>query len=498
MRATKGERRKEIVRNKLLALCVLGALASQAYGASAPLPRGLDKGVNPATVCLYYSSTNCFPIGAMSAVGAYAATMDTVKVTGNPTLTISPTGNPLSTLAVTNFQGASVSNSQREFLYSFGGDLNTGSTGRHVPSDAKVVVYEGAMCRSRAKACWTNNKVMVLSSPLNANFFGAIDEESDINNNSGNDFHNTYGQIGFFRGYVGNIVLTGASKNQVDFAIDIGGLNTTTKTGMYNRGIQFQAGLGPVLADIQSEDRSQSVLADFGTHTNALDLKGDYSGAEINIKTASPEIALDTRTSGSPRVISGLANGSRRWNMNLGSGAPDDFDVCRFGDDGLVIDCPFGIKRSTGQITAEDGIKGAVGRTSAVAGVIGERVTSSIPAGSAVALTSGTPANVTSVSLTAGDWLCSGEVDFYPAGGTTQTINLGGINTVSATLPTKPAGGSYFEMQNTIGAGLNQSYAVGTVEENVSLMTTVYLVASATFAASTETAGGFLGCTRFR
>jgi len=142
--------------------------------------------------------------------------------------------------------------------------------------------------------------------------------------------------------------------------------------------------------------------------------------------------------------------------------------------------------------------KGVADGSNAAAGEIGQYISSSIPSSSAVSLSSGSPSNVTSVSLTAGDWDCAGVLNFYPAASTTQTVNLGGLNTVSATLPTRPGFGTYLEHRVAMGAGDNQGYSVGQRRVTVSATTTVYLVAQAAFAVSTETAGGFLGCRRMR
>jgi predicted nucleic acid-binding protein len=64
---------------------------------------------------------------------------------------------------------------------------------------------------------------------------------------------------------------------------------------------------------------------------------------------------------------------------------------------------------------------------SAAAGKVGEFITSNIVVGSAVALTTGTAANVTSVSLTAGDWDVCGEVDLSTA----ATTNVTGVSSAT-------------------------------------------------------------------
>lgn len=124
-------------------------------------------------------------------------------------------------------------------------------------------------------------------------------------------------------------------------------------------------------------------------------------------------------------------------------------------------------------------------------------VSSSIASGSAVGLTSATPANVTSISLPAGDWDVSGNVAFTANASTTATIFQGGINTTSATLPTAPGAGASMALGLSVGAGGTEPILpVGTTRITLTTTTTVYLVAQATFAVSTMSAYGFIGARR--
>jgi hypothetical protein len=150
-----------------------------------------------------------------------------------------------------------------------------------------------------------------------------------------------------------------------------------------------------------------------------------------------------------------------------------------------------------------NGIKGTTAADSANAGSIGEYISTNVASSSAVSLASGGTANVTSVSLTAGDWDCRGDVMFHMATTTTSTDLSGAISTTSATFPTGPGGGAeagiggptFSENGSTIG---DQALPVGEVRENVASTTTVFLVAYSVFATSTNAAYGFLGCRRVR
>ena len=139
-------------------------------------------------------------------------------------------------------------------------------------------------------------------------------------------------------------------------------------------------------------------------------------------------------------------------------------------------------------------VAGTATNDNATAGNIGEVITSNIAVGSAVALTSGTAANVTSISLTAGDWDVSGWVSTNPAGTTTTTIFAAGISTTTADLGSFPV-----KIQGvSVAAGLSLSASTATQRLSLASTTTVYLVASSTFAVSTSAAYGYITARRSR
>jgi hypothetical protein len=70
----------------------------------------------------------------------------------------------------------------------------------------------------------------------------------------------------------------------------------------------------------------------------------------------------------------------------------------------------------------------------AAAGHIGEYVSSMVPGGTGPALTSGAASNITSISLTAGDWDVSGGPGLFPSGTTNVSFIQMGIYSVYATL----------------------------------------------------------------
>lgn len=140
---------------------------------------------------------------------------------------------------------------------------------------------------------------------------------------------------------------------------------------------------------------------------------------------------------------------------------------------------------STG-ITVPQGFNGRTTGVAATAGNIGEYQTQS---NTATSMTTNTPANCTSKSLTAGDWDVWGTVTFVPAGSTTVAALYGGINTTSATLPSL---GNYAGIVATLQTGQTQILNVPMQVVNVSGTTTVYVVGQSSFGASTMTCNGNL------
>jgi hypothetical protein len=116
-----------------------------------------------------------------------------------------------------------------------------------------------------------------------------------------------------------------------------------------------------------------------------------------------------------------------------------------------------------------------------------------------VALTTGVTANVTSISLTAGDSDVFGTLAFV-AGATTNITSLtGAASTTSAALPSGIQGRTNIAVFPNAGntvAGNPSGFFQNRFSLNAT--TTVYLVASATFAVSTLSAFGFIAARRVR
>lgn len=146
------------------------------------------------------------------------------------------------------------------------------------------------------------------------------------------------------------------------------------------------------------------------------------------------------------------------------------------------------------------GITGTTTNNNANAGAFGEYQTGTVAANT-TSLSTGTTANVgtnTNITLAAGDWDCSGVVNFT-FGATTSITNLtGGISTTTGTLPAQD---SYFDYETSamIPTGTAvATWVVPTVRLSNSGSTNVFLVSQATFTASTLKVGGTIRCRRMR
>jgi len=141
---------------------------------------------------------------------------------------------------------------------------------------------------------------------------------------------------------------------------------------------------------------------------------------------------------------------------------------------------------------------GTTTNDNAAAGSVSEILETTVLIGAEVSLSTGTAADVATVSLTAGDWDVWGEIATDLGGTTTSTLFQGWINTVSATVPTIPNAGAFVQNATAITTGGNMIYPVGQRRISVASTTTVYLSAKATFATSTFKVYGYIGARRAR
>lgn len=135
-------------------------------------------------------------------------------------------------------------------------------------------------------------------------------------------------------------------------------------------------------------------------------------------------------------------------------------------------------------------IPGTNTNDSATTGNIGEYVSSTLLSSLAVTLTSGATSNVTSVSLSAGDWDVGGMVNTAIGAGASITGFIAGVSTASALQPS-PGFSAYFLSQIVVAAGGNMAANTGDRQITLSASATIYLTTLVNFSGGSSTCGAF-------
>jgi hypothetical protein len=139
------------------------------------------------------------------------------------------------------------------------------------------------------------------------------------------------------------------------------------------------------------------------------------------------------------------------------------------------------------------------GKTSGVdyaTGYVTETITSIVNLSSGVSLTDNIASNVTSISLTPGDYDIDAIIFFNNSAA--ATLFTGGINTTSSTVPNNTVlsiSSPLFRTTSSISAGVH-AYNISSGRLNISVTTTVYLVSIANFSSGTCTTFGWIKARR--
>ncbi len=159
-----------------------------------------------------------------------------------------------------------------------------------------------------------------------------------------------------------------------------------------------------------------------------------------------------------------------------------------------------------GGLVLTSGVKGTITNDSATAGYVGERIFSNVASGSAIAMAaSGSDKTLTSITLTAGQWLVSAVVYAVNGGSTVYTNLEAGTSLTNNTFGSGARG-----LPSVTGEWwtLNQfpaSYGPGTMHIIIPPTTvqfatsaTLYIVAGASYTSSTPNMYGFIEAVRVR
>jgi len=148
--------------------------------------------------------------------------------------------------------------------------------------------------------------------------------------------------------------------------------------------------------------------------------------------------------------------------------------------------------------SSTSGIIGTTTNNDAAAGSVGEFVSSVIAAASAVSVTSTTIKDITSISLTAGDWNVWGNVVFLFATATNYTALISWVSSTSVTQPDASLITDFSNSGNAPGNG--SAISCNTLMRRFSLSgtTTIYVSSQQVFTGGTMTACGGIYARRIR
>jgi hypothetical protein len=234
-----------------------------------------------------------------------------------------------------------------------------------------------------------------------------------------------------------------------------------------------------------------------GTTTNNEAQAGSF-GQFITARCPGPATtATITVTIASPAVVT--------WTSHPFSGTSPRFDACPvvFTTGGAL---PTGITAATNYWVIPTTISGnnfsiATSVANAIAGtaVNTSGTQSGTHTGTAgTVLSTGATKDVTGLALTAGDWDCSGAVDFQFGSTTSYTNLVGSISTTAATLGGQDTGFDYETAATIPTATADVTWPISDVRQLLSGTTNVFLVTQATFTASTLKTYGSIRCRRVR
>jgi len=220
-----------------------------------------------------------------------------------------------------------------------------------------------------------------------------------------------------------------------------------------------------------------------------------FAQLTVDDGTHTPYAAFQVNQAGQV-ILAGFGTaGTNQKTLRVGSAVTNNLEIVNAAASAVIESLT-----DTGVLNAVGGYVGTATNDNAPAGNIGEYISSAVASGAAVALTSGTAANLTSVSLTGGDWDVVCQLVFTGAIATTVSNFLVSLGTTSATITTTPGQFTQTpEFGQTVfaGGGLVTQW-VGPVRFSEPSTGSAFCVALANFAGGTTSVYGFLRARRVR
>lgn len=248
---------------------------------------------------------------------------------------------------------------------------------------------------------------------------------------------------------------------------------------------------------------SGALVATTGTFTgvitssasSASDVAFTLDNTNSSNAAAHADLIARTASGGGDPYFRFIATGVGTWSLGQDRSDSGKFKIS-FGSDltgADVFNCTVGGVATFGtQLIA----KGTATNDSAATGYIGEYVESIISSAANFTAT-GVFEDMTSISLTAGDWDVSVMAQFV-ANASTSTSTQFGIGTAAGALTTGLVTGVNTSQDNAAVALLNLTTEVPRVRMSIAGTTTVYLKCVATFSAGTPQRRGIISARRLR
>lgn len=267
--------------------------------------------------------------------------------------------------------------------------------------------------------------------------------------------------------------------------------NVTSTVAIANGGTGQTTAANAINALLPSQTGSSGKILGTNGTTSSWVAAG---GAGTVTTTGSPATGNLTKFSGSTSIVNGDLSGDVTTSGALATTVAKIAGTAVSGTTGSSS-----VVFSTAPTISQPNLVGTTTNNNAAAGSVGQFVSANVALGSAIGLTTATPTDITSISLTAGDWDVSGSVDMTPGGSAITGQLIGWISTTSATLPALPNNGGETRLDN-----INNSPSaifgipVGPMRVSIATTTTVYLSCYNSFSGGTMGAYGFIQARRVR
>lgn len=237
-----------------------------------------------------------------------------------------------------------------------------------------------------------------------------------------------------------------------------------------------------------------------GTVTSVSVTTANGVSGSVATATTTPAITLALGAiTPSSVAASGTITGSNLSGTNTGNQTNITGNAATVTTNANLTGTITSVGNTTSNTITNPNIVGTITNDNASAGSIGEYIESIISSGSSVSLTSNTPANITSISLTAGDWDVEGAAGFVSTNATTsETIFSCSISLTSATSDTNYFAKSIHSAVVPGNGVLADTLNLARRRISIAATTTVYLIGTSTFSISTGGGYGRLNARRVR